>query len=94
MSDEHRAPSRLKSRIYSALVRRQTQDGPLLSLSETKAHGQQLCVFEELIEIAPVGGALKRRNYCRTCHARLMGENIEDAPVFWSGCPYAQFQNR
>ena len=94
MSDEHRATSRLKSRIYSALVQRQAQDGPLLGLAEVKAHGQKLCVFEELVQCSPVGDSLKRTNYCRVCHARLMGENIEGAPVYWSGCPYAQFPNR
>ena len=94
MSDEQRAPSRLKSRIYSALVQRQAQDGPLLGLAEVKARGRKLCVFEELVQVSPAGNSWKRKNYCRVCHARLMGENLEGAPVFWSGCPYAQFQNR
>ena len=94
MSGQDRAPSRLKSRIYSALMERQAQDGPLLGLAENKAHGQQLCVFEELVQISPVGDSWKRKNYCRVCHARLMGENIEGAPLYWRGCPYAQFQNR
>ena len=94
MNQELRAPSRLKSRIYSALVKRQGQDGPLLSLSEVKAHGDRLCVFEDLVQIAPVSESVRRLNYCRVCHARLLGEMIENAPVFWPGCPYAQFQNR
>ena len=37
MSADFRAPSRLKSRIYSALIDRQRDDGPLLSLSQVKA---------------------------------------------------------
>jgi hypothetical protein len=37
MSEDFRAPSRLKSRIYSALIERQRSDGSLLSLSEVKA---------------------------------------------------------
>ena len=94
MSANFRAPSRLKSRIYSALLERQREDGPLLSLSEVKAHGRKLCVFEELVQIAPVGEAIKQPNLCRVCHARVLAENIENAPVYWPGCPYAQFQNR
>jgi hypothetical protein len=91
---EFRAPSRLKSRIYSALVQRQRQDGPLLSLSEVKAGGRKLCVFEQLVQITPVGEPAKRPNLCRICHARVLAEAIENAPVYWPGCPYAQFQNR
>ena len=94
MSEDFRAPSRLKSRIYSALIERQQSDGPLLSLSEVKARGRRLCVFEELVQIAPVGESAKQSNLCRICHARVLAEKIENAPVYWPGCPYAQFQNR
>ena len=94
MSEDFRAPSRLKSRIYSALIERQQSDGPLLSLSEVKARGRRLCVFEELVQIAPVGESAKQPNLCRVCHARVLAEKIENAPVYWPGCPYAQFQNR
>ena len=94
MSEDLRAPSRLKSRIYSALLEQQRKDGPLLSLSEVKAHGRKLCVFEELVQIAPVGEVIKQPNFCRVCHARILAENIENAPVYWPGCPCAQFQNR
>lgn len=94
MSEDFRAPSRLKSRIYSALVERQRKDGPLLSLSKVKARGRKLCIFEELVQIAPVGEAAKQPNFCHICHARIVAENVENAPVYWPGCPYAQFQNR
>jgi hypothetical protein len=94
MSADFRAPSRLKSRIYSALLERQSNDGPLLSLSAVKARGRRLCVFEELVQIVPVSESAKKRNLCRVCHARVLAENIENAPVYWPGCPYAQFQNR
>ena len=94
MSEDFQAPSRLKSRIYSALIARQQSDGPLLNLSEVKARGRRLCVFEELVQIAPVGEAAKQPNFCRVCHARILAENFENAPVYWSGCPYARFQNR
>ena len=94
MSGDFRAPSRLKSRIYSALIGRQQSDGPLLNLSEVKARGRRLCVFEELVQIASVGESAKQPNFCRVCHARILAENVENAPVYWPGCPYAQFQNR
>jgi len=91
---ERPAPSRLKSRIYSAIAQRQAQAGPLLSLSRTEAGGGQLCVFEELIRIAPVGEQVESRNFCRVCHARVLAERVERAPIYWPGCPYVRFQNR
>ena len=94
MSENFKASSRLKSRVYSALVARQSQDGPLLSLCLTKDSGRKLCVFEALVQIAPVDESVKCMNLCHVCHARALGEHIENAPVFWPGCPYAQFQNR
>lgn len=94
MRKDFRASSRLKSRIYSALIARQSQDGPLLSLTAIKESGRKLCVFEELVQIAPVGESAKCLNLCHVCHARVLGERIEGAPVFWPGCPYTRFQNR
>ncbi len=85
------APARLKARIYSTLVRRQQESGPLSSLTETKAGGRDLCVFEQAWTLAPVGEGMKRHNLCRVCHARFLAEKIEKAPVYWSGCPYADF---
>ena len=89
-----KAPSRLKSRIYSALIRRLEADGPLLDLSSTKASGRDLCVFENVAATAPVGTRATSFNLCRLCHARVMGERIEGAPIFWPHCPYAEFQGR
>ena len=89
-----KAPTRLKSRLYSALIRRQEADGPLLDLSSTKASGRDLCVFENVAERAAVGLRATSFNLCRTCHARVMGERIEGAPIFWPHCPYAEFQGR
>lgn len=91
---EVRAPSRLKSRIFSELQQEQARTGPIRSLTLTKADGGSLCVFEELVQIAPVGEALKSRIPCRVCHARLLGENVERAPIWWPHCPYVMFQNR
>jgi hypothetical protein len=88
------APSRLKSRIYSALVLAAQHEAPLATLSECKAAGRGLCVFEELVTILPAGETLESRNPCRVCHARLLGEHVENAPIYWPNCPYVRFQNR
>ena len=85
-----RAPSRLKARMYSALVKAQQKSGPLLSLAETGS----VCVFEKLVQIGPVADNLKQLNYCRVCHARILGERVEGAWIFWRDCPYVGFQNR
>ena len=87
------APSSLKARIYSALVSRQAETAPLMSFTELKACGQELCVFEELVRIAPVGEAVKSLNICRVCHARILAERTENPPIFWSGCPYVQLKD-
>jgi hypothetical protein len=92
--DAVRAPSTLKSRIFSAMQQVQAGSGPLRSLTATKAGGDNLCVFEELVQIAPVGERMKSRNPCRVCHARLLGEHVEGAPIWWPHCPYVKFQNR
>lgn len=88
------APARLKSRIYSAMMEAQSTQGLLLSLAKCEDHGRQLCVFESLVQIAPVGQAAQSINYCRICHARVLAEHFESAPIYWHGCPYVSFQNR
>jgi hypothetical protein len=87
-----RAPARLKSRIYSALMQRATADGELRSLPETKAAGRGLCIFEEFMRAAPLGEKLKRVNICRVCHARVLAETIENPPIYWGNCPYSDFK--
>jgi hypothetical protein len=89
-----KAPARLKARTYSRLLKEQAATGPLLGLSEVRASGSALCLFEELVRIAAVGEASKTRNCCRVCHARVLAERLEHAPIFWPHCPYAGFQNR
>lgn len=89
-----RAPSRLKSRVFTAMTRGMQQAGGLCSLSESCRAGYSLCIFEKLVQIAPIAESLKEKNPCEVCHGRLAGENIEGAPIFWPGCPYSQFQNR
>jgi hypothetical protein len=85
------APSRLKARIYSSLVQQLSQSGPLLSLGATKAAGSGLCVFEEAVAVLPVAEAIGSMNPCRVCHARILAERVERAPIFWPHCPYAAF---
>ncbi len=87
------APARLKAKVYSDLTSRQAETGPLMSLTETDACGHKLCVFEEIVRIAPVGESAKSLNICRVCHARVLAEQIENAPIYWSGCPYVELKN-
>jgi hypothetical protein len=89
---EERAPSRLKARLYSALIRAQQQTGRLQSLTETRESGRGLCIFEELVQIAPIGERAKSPFFCWTCHARVMAEAMEHPPLIWGNCPYASFR--
>lgn len=88
-----RAPARAKSRVYSALVTAQASEGPLLDLTATWSAGHGLCVFETLLRLVPAGERV-RPNPCRTCHARVLAERLEAAPIYWPHCPYVTFQNR
>jgi hypothetical protein len=85
------APARLRSKIYSALVNRLADTGPLLSLSACEDAGGQLCIFEKMLTALPVGEHIESKNPCRVCHARVLGERLDRAPIFWPGCPYADF---
>jgi hypothetical protein len=89
---EH-APASLESRVYSALVARMAESGSLLDLSEIRASGGRLCVFETTLTVLPLGSTISSMNPCRICHARVLGEHMEHAPIFWPGCPYAEFHN-
>ncbi|MEZ5352919.1 MAG: hypothetical protein R2762_09815 [Bryobacteraceae bacterium] len=86
------ASSRLRARLLTAMLRKQAETGPLLSLAESKARGGALCVFEELVVIAPVGESNRCKNPCNVCHARVLAERMEPAPIWWPGCPYADYQ--
>jgi hypothetical protein len=88
---QERAPARLKSTIYSALVARMAESGSLLDLAETKGAGARLCVFENALTVLPLGADIRSMNPCRVCHARVLGERMVHAPIFWPGCPYAEF---
>lgn len=93
LAEQELAPARLKAKIYSALMLKQAETGPLLSLTETSACGHKLCVFEKLVRITPVGEGAKSLNICRICHARVLAEHMENAPIYWSGCPYVDLKN-
>ncbi len=88
------ASARLRSNILSRVNQEQTRQGPLASVSESKAAGRELCVFEEIMRVVPVGEDARKLNYCRVCHARVLAENMDNAPIWWAGCPYAQFHRR
>jgi hypothetical protein len=87
-----RAPSSLKARLYSALIRKQQESGPLADLQASVAAGNTVCVFEKLVVIAPVGEKAKSPFFCQVCHARVLAEHFENAPIFWAGCPYVKFK--
>jgi hypothetical protein len=87
-----RAGSRLKSRVYTALVRLQSETGPLASVSASKAAGRALCVFEELVRISPASESFKSAFLCNACHARVLAERLRDPPIWWPHCPYVGFK--
>jgi len=87
-----RAPASLKCRLYSALIHEQQAQGPLASLDDTVAAGYGICVFEKLVQIAPVGEKAKSPFFCQVCHARVLAENFDNAPIFWPHCPYVGFK--
>lgn len=84
------ASSRLKSRIFSELIRREQAEGPLRVLSESRDAGEHLCVFEHAVAMLP-SEDLQSRNPCAVCHARVLGERVENAPIYWPGCAYSQY---
>ena len=88
---EERAPSRLKARLYTALVEKQQESGRLRTLAETRSAGYGLCVFENLWERLNSGEAAQSFNCCSVCHARILAEHLEKAPIYWGQCPYVAF---
>ncbi len=93
IEDTLRAPSRLQSKIYSKLVKRMEESGPLLGVEPT-CETHSLCVFEGLVQIAPLTENIGSVNFCKYCHARVLAERFERAPICWSACPYVGFQER
>ena len=88
-----RAPARLKSRLYSALVVEQASSGPLRSLPATNVAGRALCVFEHVVRAIP-DERITSMNPCRVCHARLLAEHFESPLIYWPHCPYVEFRRR
>ena len=89
--------ARLKSRVYSALIRAQAAVAPLRPLSECHADGRELCAFEKSASLVRIAGSaiankIESLNLCSVCHARVLGENMEKPPIVWRGCPYGKFQ--
>jgi hypothetical protein len=87
-----RAPCSLKARLYSALIRKQQESGSLASLQASVSAGHPICVFEKLVQIAPLSEKAKSPFFCEVCHARVLAEHFENAPIFWAGCPYVTFK--
>lgn len=87
-----RAPSSLKARLYTALIRQQEETGPLVTLSATKNAGHDLCSWEKLIEIMPLSDSEESLFHCHVCHARVLAEHFEHPPIYWKGCPYVKFR--
>jgi hypothetical protein len=92
LTESEPAPNSLKARVYSALLERQTETGRLESLTKSHAHGHELCVFEHVVRISPVAETVKSLNICRVCHARVLAEHMDQPPIYWPGCPYAEFK--
>jgi hypothetical protein len=88
-----RAPASLKARLYTRLIHAQQESGALATVTDTKLAGRGLCVFEELVQITPVGAPLKSKFYCDVCHARVLAERMDNPPIWWPHCPYAQFKH-
>ncbi len=88
-----RAPSSLKARLYTALIQEQQEDGPLASLDATVASGHEICVFEKVVQIAPLGEKAKSPFFCQVCHARVLAEHLDNPPIFWPHCPYVEFKS-
>jgi hypothetical protein len=87
-----RAPASLRARLYSALIRKQQESGPLATLDDSISAGHKICVFERLVQISPVNDNTKSRFFCEFCHARILAEHFDNAPIFWAGCPYVKFR--
>ncbi len=87
-----RAPSSPKARLYTYFVGKQRESGALASLDRSVASGQGICVFETMVQIAPVGEKAKSPFFCQTCHARVLAERLEGPPIFWLNCPYVKFK--
>jgi hypothetical protein len=87
-----RAPASLKARLYTAFVREQQQTGRLASLDATVAAGRDICIFEKLVQVAPIGEGAKSPFFCNTCHARVLAEIFDNPPIFWPHCPYSDFK--
>jgi len=88
-----RAPARLTAKVYSAVVARLAERGPLVDLRDSEQAGGHLCVFEQMLTLLPKATGIGAMNPCRVCHARVLGERMEHAPIFWPGCPYSEFHN-
>lgn len=89
-----RAPSRLKARLYTALMLKQQESGRLRTLAETRSCGHGLCIFEDLWERVTTAEGAQSFNCCSVCHARVLAEHLERPPIYWGHCPYVAFAKK
>jgi hypothetical protein len=89
-----RAPSRLKARLYTALIQKQQESGRLRTLAETRSCGHGLCIFEDLWERLTMAEGARSFNCCSVCHARVLAEHLERPPIYWGHCPYVAFAKK
>ena len=90
-AETENAPARLKARLYTALVQKQQESGRLRTLVETRSSGYGLCIFESLWERLNWAEAAQSFQCCSICHARILAEHLEKAPIYWAHCPYVAF---
>lgn len=88
------APSRLKARLYTALIQKQQESGRLRTLAETRSCGHGLCIFEDLWERLTMAEGIQSFNCCSVCHARVLAEHLERPPIYWGHCPYVAFAKK
>jgi hypothetical protein len=86
-----KASTRLKSKLYTALLQEAESTAPLRSIAASRQAGYGLCWWEKTMHAIP-SEQVGKFNHCRVCHARFVGELVEDAPLPWEHCPYAKFQ--
>ena len=48
-------------------------------------------MFEDLWERVTSAEGAQSFNCCSLCHARVLAEHWETAPIYWGHCPYAAF---
>ncbi len=96
------APVALKDKLFTSLVSRQQDDGAFDTLAARTAAepvppSLKSRIYSALVARQAASGpllSLPAVNCCRVCHARVLAEHMDSAPIYWPRCPYVGFQNR